>query len=207
MRSKKDREDMENKITIVLGTKNQNKVFEMNEITKGQNIEFVLPDGDFNPKEDGETFEQNAKIKALEASKNSRGEYFLADDSGLCVDYLNGAPGIYSARYESSPEKRIQKLLSEIKEDKKRDAHFTCALCLTDKKGNVLHTEVGHVYGKIAYEKKGKNGFGYDPVFIVNNLDKTMAELTSEEKNTLSHRGKAMNKMIEWLNVNLKNKG
>lgn len=192
---------MENKIKIVLGTSNPHKVFEMNEIAKGYNVEFMLPDAEnFDPVENGKTFEENAEIKALEASRVSKtGKLFLADDSGLCVEYLNGAPGIFSARYAETPEKRIEKLLDALKEDKKRNAHFICALCLVDDKGNIIHKETGKVEGKISYDAKGKNGFGYDPVFLIENLNKTMAELTEEEKNTLSHRGQALKHMLEWL--------
>lgn len=97
------------KLKIVLGTSNSHKVHEINEIAKEYNVEFILPDcGGFNPDENGSTFEENAEIKAKEASRVSKtGEYFMADDSGLCVDYLNGGPGIHSARYDTTPEKRI----------------------------------------------------------------------------------------------------
>lgn len=198
---KKGRGDMENKIKITVGTSNPHKIHEMNEIANDFNVEFCLPDcADFNPVEDGETFEENAEIKAKEAAKLSKtGKYFLADDSGLCVDYLNGAPGIHSARYSDTPEKRIEKLLNAVKEDEKRDAHFVCALCLVDKEGKIIHKEEGKVFGKIAKEQKGEGGFGYDPVFVVNGLNKTMAELSEKEKNTLSHRGQALNKMLKWI--------
>lgn len=194
------------KLKIVLGTSNSHKVHEINEIAREYNVEFILPDcGDFNPDENGSTFEENAEIKAKEASRVSKtGEYFMADDSGLCVDYLNGGPGIHSARYDTTPEKRIEKLLDALKDDKKRTAHFVCALCLCDKEGKVLHKEKGTVEGKISYSKKGLNGFGYDPVFLVEDKNKTMAELTEEEKNTLSHRGRALKCMLEWVKVNFK---
>lgn len=198
--SGKGRGDMENKLEIVLGTSNPHKVHEMNEIAKGRGITFVLPtSNNFDPVENGETFEENAKIKALEAARVSLGKLFLADDSGLCVDYLNGAPGIHSARYDTTPQKRIDKLLGALAGADERGAHFVCALCLVDDKGRVIHTETGKVYGEIAEKQKGEGGFGYDPVFIVKGLNKTMAELTEEEKNTLSHRGQAMNRMLEWI--------
>lgn len=194
------------KLKIVLGTSNSHKVHEINEIAREYNVEFILPDCDgFNPDENGSTFEENAEIKAKEASRVSKtGEYFMADDSGLCVDYLSGGPGIHSARYDTTPEKRIEKLLDALKDDKKRTAHFVCALCLCDKEGKVLHKEKGTVEGKISYSKKGLNGFGYDPVFLVEDKNKTMAELTEEEKNTLSHRGRALKCMLEWVKVNFK---
>ncbi len=196
---------MENKIKIVVGTSNPHKIKELNEIAKDYNVEFMLPSSEnFDPVENGETFEQNAEIKAKEAARvSSTGEFFLADDSGLCVNFLNGAPGIHSARYETTPEKRIQKLLSNMEKAENREAHFVCALCLVDKSGKILHREEGKVYGKIALEPKGKGGFGYDPVFIVKNINKTMAELTEDEKNTLSHRGQALSNMLKWVQTKL----
>ena len=197
----KDKDAMENKIQIVLGTSNPHKVKELNDIAHNYNVEFILPDcPDFDPNENGKTFLENAEIKAVEASKVSKnGELFMADDSGLCVDYLNGEPGLHSARYERTAELRIQKLLKNMEGAKNRTAHFTCALCLVNKKGEVLHSEEGYVYGKIGYTKKGANGFGYDPVFIVDNSNKTMAELDENEKNTISHRGQALKHMLEWV--------
>ncbi len=195
---------MENKIKIVVGTSNPHKIKEMNEIAKGYNVEFVLPNSDnFDPDECGKDFIENATIKAIEASKISDGKFFLADDSGLCVDFLNGAPGIHSARYAETPEKRIEKLLEALVDDKKRNAHFVCALCLVNKNGEIIHKEEGRVFGKIAHKKAGINGFGYDPIFIVDNLGKTMAQLSEEEKNTLSHRGQALKAMLQWVKVNL----
>lgn len=195
---------MENKIKIVVGTSNPHKIKEMNEIAKGYNVEFVLPNSDnFDPDECGKDFIENATIKAIEASKISDGKFFLADDSGLCVDFLNGAPGIHSARYAETPEKRIEKLLKALVDDKKRNAHFVCALCLVNKNGEIIHKEEGRVFGKIAHKKAGINGFGYDPIFIVDNLGKTMAQLSEEEKNTLSHRGQALKAMLQWVKVNL----
>ncbi len=207
--SAKGREDMADKIHITLGSSNPHKIHEMNEIAKEFNtdsfcVEFIPLDSDnFNPVENGKTFEENAEIKALEAAKVSKdGKLFMADDSGLCVDYLNGAPGIHSARYEATAEKRIEKLLSALCGDKDRSAGFVCALCLVDKKGQIIHKEQKSVKGKITNEKRGSGGFGYDPVFLVQGLNKTMAELTEHEKNTLSHRGQAVLAMLEWLKDN-----
>ena len=198
---KEDKEDMA--LKIVLGTSNPNKVKEINEITSGLDVEFILPDSDFNPSETGSTFTENALCKALGAldcDKNNN-KYFMADDSGLCVDYLDGAPGIKSARYAETPKKRIEKLLNALKDAKKeeRNAHFTCALVLINNKGEVLHETLGICNGSIAHEEKGQNGFGYDPIFIVEDRGVTMAELSEEEKNKISHRGRAFSDMIEYL--------
>ncbi len=198
---------MENSLEIVVGTSNLHKIFEMNEIAKTYNVKFKMPETPtFNPIENGKTFEENAKIKAVEISKISAGSLFIADDSGLCVDFLNGAPGIHSARYEKTPKKRIEKLLAALKNDNKRTARFVCALCLVNKKGEIIHTEKGIVEGKIAYDKKGEGGFGYDPIFVVEGRNKTMAELLPDEKNNLSHRGQALNNMLQWLKMNYKQK-
>ena len=195
-------------LKIILGTQNEHKICEMNLISKPYGVEFQMPDTkekDFNPDENGETFEENAYIKAHAAYTCGGGELYLADDSGLCVDYLDGAPGIKSARYADTAEHRIEKLLDVMKDAKtlhERGAHFECHLVLLDKDGEILNRTKGVCKGEIAFEKKGINGFGYDPVFIVEKLNKTMAELSDVEKNLHSHRGKALSDMLVWLKHN-----
>lgn len=185
---------------IVLATSNPHKVEEINAITKDLGVEFVLPPSGFNPVEDGETFEANALIKAKEANKLTNMPA-LADDSGLCVDALDGGPGIYSCRYAETPQTRIDKLLNELKDvpSEKRGAKFVCAMVLLDEKGNVLFSDRGECYGKIGFEQKGTNGFGYDPVFVVEGENLTMAELSEDEKNKISHRAVALGKVINFL--------
>lgn len=191
-------------IKITIATSNPHKLEEINAINKNSDIVFEVIKGEFNPDENGKTFEENAIIKAKEAAKTAK-TYCLADDSGLCVDSLEGRPGIYSSRYAQTPEKRISKLLNEMKglpyDD--RTAHFTCAMVLVDKKGNVLNTETGKVFGYIDDSPKGKNGFGYDPVFYLSEYDKTMSELDEEEKNKISHRANALVPMLKWIEDNL----
>ena len=195
-------------LKIILGTQNEHKICEMKLISKPYGVEFQMPDTkekDFNPDENGETFEENAYIKAHAAYTCGGGELYLADDSGLCVDYLDGAPGIKSARYADTAEHRIEKLLDVMKDAKtlhERGAHFECHLVLLDKDGEILNRTKGVCKGEIAFEKKGINGFGYDPVFIVEKLNKTMAELSDVEKNLHSHRGKALSDMLVWLKHN-----
>ena len=195
-------------LKIILGTQNEHKICEMNLISKPYGVEFQMPDTkekDFNPDENGETFEENAYIKAHAAYTCGGGELYLADDSGLCVDYLDGAPGIKSARYADTAEHRIEKLLDVMKDAKtlhERGAHFECHLVLLDKDGEILNRTKGVCKVEIAFEKKGINGFGYDPVFIVEKLNKTMAELSDVEKNLHSHRGKALSDMLVWLKHN-----
>lgn len=185
---------------IVLATSNPHKVEEINAITKDLGVEFVLPPSGFNPVEDGKTFEENALIKAKEANKLTNMPS-LADDSGLCVDAMNGGPGIYSCRYADTPQARIDKLLAELKDvpSEKRGAKFVCAMVLLDENGNVLFSDRGECLGKIGFEAKGVNGFGYDPIFIVDGGNLTMAELPEEEKNKISHRAVALSKVINFL--------
>lgn len=187
-------------LKIVLATSNQHKVEEINAITKDLGVEFILPPEGFDPVEDAETFEENALLKAKEANKLT-GMATLADDSGLCVDFLNGGPGIYSARYADTAKGRIEKLLKELDgvHFEKRGAHFVCAMVLLDKNGKILFSDRGECYGRIGFEAKGKNGFGYDPVFIVDGGDLAMAELSEEDKNRISHRAVALSKVTNFI--------
>jgi len=185
---------------IVLATSNPHKVEEINAITKDLGVEFILPPKGFDPIENGETFEENALIKAKEANKLT-GMVSLADDSGLCVEALDGRPGIHSARYADSPAARIKKLLDELNEVpfEKRGAKFVCAMTLLDEKGEVLFAGRGECHGKIGFETKGQNGFGYDPIFIVNGGNLTMSELSEDNKNQISHRALALKKVLSFL--------
>ena len=148
------------------------------------------------PVEDAETFEGNAEKKAR-AYAEATGLPSLADDSGLCVDALGGRPGVHSARYAPGDDRaRYEKLLGELSgvPEERRTASFRCALCLA-LPGGKSHVEVGRCEGRILNGPKGAHGFGYDPVFFIPALGKTMAELTSEEKAGVSHRGEAFRKM------------
>ncbi len=193
---------MENKIKIVFATGNAHKLQEINEISKGTDIEFILPPANFNPIEDGKTFEQNSYIKAKEAAKVSN-NISLADDSGLCVEALNGEPGIFSARYAETPQARIDKLLNNLTQETNRKAKFVCAMTLVDKFGNILNKEIGECHGEIAKFQSGTNGFGYDPIFVVDGYGVTMADMSEEMKNKISHRSVALNKMITFIKSNM----
>lgn len=192
-----------NKLKVVFATGNMHKLKEINDIAKGTGIEFILPPSGFDPIETGKTFAENSLIKAKEAARLSK-MLSLADDSGLCVEALNGEPGIYSARYAETPQARIDKLLNNLAEEGNRKAKFVCAMTLVDGFGNILNSEIGECHGQIAYSQSGTNGFGYDPVFIVDGFEKTMAELTEEQKNNISHRGNALRKMLEFIKSNLR---
>lgn len=198
MNTQEDKEGLESNMKIVFATGNAHKVQEVNDIAKGSGIEFELPPKDFNPNENGLTFEENSLIKAQEAARIS-GRISLADDSGLCVEALNGEPGIYSARYDTTPQKRIDKLLNNLTDAANRRAKFVCAMTLVDKDGNVIRQEVGECHGVIAQNQAGDNGFGYDPIFISDGYDITIAQMSEEEKNTISHRSRALRKMIEFI--------
>ena len=195
----KDKEGLGSNMKIVFATGNAHKVQEVNDIAKGSGIEFELPPDGFNPLENGLTFEENSLIKAQEAARIS-GRISLADDSGLCVEALNGEPGIYSARYDTTPQKRIAKLLNNLTDAANRRAKFVCAMTLVDKDGNVIRQEVGECHGVIAQNQAGDNGFGYDPIFIPDGYSITIAQMSEDEKNTISHRSRALRKMIEFIN-------
>lgn len=153
--------------------------------------------------EDGKSFLENAQIKAKAVAEYAPGAVVLADDSGLEIDYLNKEPGIYSARYlgEDTPYSvKNQNLIERLSgvPDEERTARFVCAIACVLPDGTVLHTEAT-IEGRIGYEQKGQNGFGYDPIFQVPEYGRSTAELTNEEKNRISHRGKALRAMKEQL--------
>ena len=180
---------------IIAATKNKNKLREFGEILKDFEIISQEEAGvDIDVAETGTTFEENSMLKA-QAIFEATGIAAIADDSGLCVDALGGEPGVYSARYGGEgydDEGRVQLLLKNMKNvpDDKRTARFVCAITLVDNEGII--TARGECEGKIGYEPKGENGFGYDPVFFVEQFGKTMAEISPEQKNAISHRGKAL---------------
>mgnify|MGYP000596413214 FL=1 len=183
---------------LVFATSNPHKLQEIKDIAGDINIEFLLPPNGFDPIENGTTFEENSYIKAKEAAKLS-GIVALADDSGLCVEALDGAPGIYSARYADTPQARINKLLNAMNKKGNRRAKFVCAMTLVSPDGEIIFQTRGECHGNIAYKQAGTNGFGYDPIFLVGNGSTTMAELSETEKNKISHRGQALRNVLEFL--------
>jgi XTP/dITP diphosphohydrolase len=184
-------------VRLVIATRNRGKRREFEALCQGLPVEIAsLEDfpGVVDPEETGTTFRENAIIKA-DAAARATGCWALGDDSGLCVDVLGGAPGIYSARYaEGTDMTRWQKLLSELRDvpDDKRGAAFVCTLALAGPRGDLVITE-GRCDGRIARAPRGESGFGYDPVFLVagDPAERTMAELPEEAKNRVSHRGRA----------------
>lgn len=180
---------------FIIATHNKHKVEEFRRILEPMGVEVTTADLT-EAEENGTTFLENAFIKAKSACDET-GLPCVADDSGLCVDCLDGAPGIYSARYASETE-RIPKLLKNMEgvPAEKRGAHFVSAISCVFPNGDVIEAE-GKCFGSIAFESKGCGGFGYDPVFLYG--DKTFAELTGEEKDAVSHRGKSLKEFEEKL--------
>ncbi len=183
---------------IVLASSNKHKVKEINAITKGLGIEFILPPAGFDPIEDGNTFEENSLIKARAAWELGK-TWTLADDSGLCIDALNGAPGIHSARYADTPQTRIDRVLAEMNNVENRSARFKCCMTLLNPSGEVAFSYTGVCEGSIINGQRGVNGFGYDPIFLLEGSNRTMAELSEDEKNNVSHRGKALTQVLKYL--------
>ena len=196
---------------IVIATRNNNKVKEINsifaEIDKNCELELLslndikdLPK-DFDPEETGTTYEENAILKAKEYGDRI-GKIVLADDSGLNVDAMDGRPGIHSARYCDNDWKRgCEMIIDELDgaEDEKRKANYTCVMAIYDYKNDKLKICEGLSYGKILKELKGEGGFGYDPIFYDEKFKMTYAEMTQAQKNKISHRGIALVKAYEIL--------
>ena len=186
-------EQKEEKQTLVLASGNAGKIKEFAEMFTDFTVKGYKDFGlDFDIEETGETFYENALIKARTVSL-ALGLPALADDSGLCVNALGGAPGIYSARYagDGVDEHNIQKLLRELAGKKDRSASFHCSLVLFYPSGKIVSSE-GKTEGRILFEKEGKNGFGYDPIFYSEDLSRSFGTATEEEKNSVSHRARAV---------------
>ncbi|KOA18252.1 Non-canonical purine NTP pyrophosphatase [Clostridium homopropionicum DSM 5847] len=190
---------------LIVASNNKHKISEIKQILKNFPFQILsLQEAGINIEvdENGSTFEENAHIKAIEIFKAlGKRHAVLADDSGLMVDILNGEPGVYSARYfgvHGNDKENNEKLLSNLKgvEFEKRKAHFVCAIELILDEKIIIDVQ-GDVEGYIIEEERGIDGFGYDPLFYVPRFNKTFAEITSEEKNSISHRGEALRKLEE----------
>jgi XTP/dITP diphosphohydrolase len=187
---------------LVLGTKNPGKLRELQELAQSvPDLELVLAPPDFDPIEDGATFAENAAIKAKAAAAMTNC-LSLGEDSGICVNALNGRPGIFSARYcEGSDRDRRLQLLKEVNElgAKDRGASYHCAMALVSPAGQLLHETYSTWEGEIGFEEVGSNGFGYDPIFMLPALGKTSAQISRAEKNAISHRSLAFREMLKFL--------
>ena len=193
---------------LVLASQNKGKLKEMQAILGELGIEVVLQSVlglAVDVEETGTTFAENATLKA-KAVMEASGLPAIADDSGLCVDWLQGAPGIYSARYGGvdSDEERNQLLLNNMKGALDRSAHFHADIVCCFPNGDILNT-AGDIFGTIAYAPNGEGGFGYDPIFFVPSLRKTLAQVPAEDKNAISHRGNALRAMAVKLKEYMEN--
>ena len=188
---------------LIIASNNAHKLTEMKAILAPffEDIQSMREAGiEHETVEDGSTFMENALKKARELAELS-GCCAIADDSGLCVDALGGAPGIFSARYSGThgdDQANNRKLLKELEGVKDRGAHYTCAIALVLPDGKTVTAE-DYLYGEIARDARGSNGFGYDPLFIIPELGKRTAEISAEEKNRISHRGKALRRLVQKL--------
>ena len=200
------RKDIKKMTKIIFATGNAGKMREIRDIMADLDVELLSMKEagiKLDIVEDGKTFEENALIKARAVSKEAPGAIVMADDSGLEVDYLHKKPGIYSARYmgEATPysvkNKSIIDRLDGV-EDDKRTARFVCAIAAVFPDGTVRTTR-GTIEGIIAHEPMGENGFGYDPIVYVPEFGRTTAQLTADEKNKVSHRGKALAEMKKYI--------
>ena len=176
--------------TLVIASGNAGKIREFGRLLANLPITVESqPDG-LEVDETGTTFAENARLKAITVAKQTQ-QWALADDSGLSVKALDGAPGIYSSRYADNDQARISRLLDELGEEGTRTAHFSAALCIAAPDGTVLVEVEGRCHGVITRTPRGQQGFGYDPVFEVDGTDLTFAEMNDEQKRTVGHRGRA----------------
>ena len=201
---------MTKEFKLILATSNKDKAREIAEILSDTPfVVTTMKEEGYDPDivEDGKTFEENALIKARTVHALAKGAYVMADDSGLCIDALDGAPGIYSARFcgENStyPEKfaKIFEMLKDVPEEK-RTAKFVCSIAVVRPDGSEF-TVRGEICGVLHEKPMGDGGFGYDPIFYVPEFGMTTAQMTKEQKNSISHRGKASRAMAEKLKADL----
>lgn len=195
---------------LVIATTNEGKLKEYRDLLSTLNIELAglhSFDGLEEPVENGDTFEANAAIKARSYARQT-GEWVLADDSGLEIAALGGAPGVRSARFGgagSGYEEKIEIVQQMLKGKADRSARFVCVIAVARPDGSVAATAFGECRGEIAAEARGANGFGYDPVFVPEGRSRTFGEMTDAEKRSLSHRGRAANeiirKMLDFIGV------
>lgn len=191
---------------LLVATNNAGKIKELHELLANLPVElFGLKDFEntFEPEETGATFTENAILKANSYARQT-GFWALSDDSGLEVEALNGAPGVFSARYageNATDQERIIKLLDELSEkgDKSRRARFVCAMAIADETGEIKFLAEGICDGKIALKPHGAHGFGYDPIFVPDGYEQTFGELSSAIKGKISHRAQAIGKIMRFL--------
>ena len=183
---------------VIIASKNKGKVLEFKKLLSSLPIKIVNQPKDIEIEENGTTFSENARIKAISVAKIT-GEFSLSDDSGLCVPSLGGAPGIHSARYAKNDLERINRLLKELEGKENREAYFCSALCFASPEEGVLFEVLSKCEGVITTSPRGTDGFGYDPIFEVIGIGLTFSEMGIEKKETISHRGLAFQKLMPQL--------
>jgi XTP/dITP diphosphohydrolase len=185
--------------TVVVATGNPGKLKEMQAYLGELDWDLELKPAHIEVDEIGTTFLENARIKASEVAE-ATGKWAIADDSGLEVDALQGAPGIYSARYADTDQARINRLLNELDGIENRGAQFVCAIAIAQPDGTIALETQGICRGEILLTPRGNGGFGYDPIFYVPDLGKSFAEMSPEQKEAVSHRGIAFQQLMPQLN-------
>lgn len=184
---------------LVIASSNAGKIREMGELLREFDLELTLKPEELDIEETGKTFRENAILKASEVAKILK-QWSIADDSGLMVNALNGQPGIYSSRYGKTDFDRINRLLTELKNNTNRQAQFVCAIAIANPEGEVVIQTEGICEGEILTEVRGESGFGYDPIFFVPEFNQTFAEMSLQLKQKVSHRGKAFANLIPLIN-------
>ena len=183
---------------LVIASSNLGKIKEFRQLLSPFPLTILGQPEKIHVEETGQTFADNARLKAL-AVAHETGAWSLADDSGLSVNALNGAPGVHSARYANSDEDRVFRLLREMKAINNRSAYFSSALCIASPNNEILLEVEGKCEGLIVKSPRGVNGFGYDPIFEVLNTGLTFSEMETEKKQALSHRGMAFKLLLPGL--------
>ena len=184
--------------SLYLASKNQGKIAEYKKLLSKVNCQLLLQPESIEVKEDGLTFRENAIKKANQVSKITN-NYAIADDSGICIEALDGKPGIYSSRYAENDQKRIERVLTELNGEENRGAFFIANICVCSPNGNVILESEAKCFGSIIQKPRGKSGFGYDPIFEEISSKLTFAEMNNDLKDLCSHRGKALKKIIPQL--------
>ena len=180
---------------LYLASKNKGKIEEYKKLLAGVNCKLLLQPESLEVEEDGLTFRDNAIKKASEVSRKTN-NFSIADDSGICIEALGGKPGIYSSRYAENDQKRIERVLRELDGVQNRRAFFIANICVCSPNGEVIIESEAKCHGNIILNPRGKSGFGYDPIFEESSTRLTFAEMNNDIKDSCSHRGKALKKII-----------
>ena len=180
---------------LYVASKNQGKIEEYKKLLSIVNCQLLLQPESLEIEEDGLTFRDNAIKKASKVSKKTN-NFSIADDSGICIEALDGKPGIYSSRYADNDQKRIERVLKELDGVQNRRAFFVANICVCSPNGKVILESEAKCFGKIILKRRGNGGFGYDPIFEESSTKLTFAEMNNDIKDKYSHRGKALKKII-----------